>query len=201
MSVPILRRTEDGDTLELTTARWSFVPFWWKEAKPPTLTFNARNEDAAKKPMWRYAYAHGRAHCLVPAEAWYEWQLRERIDPDARHVISYKQPYLVRRPDGRPFAFAGLLSLWKPPDRDEAQLTCSIITQPAATSITAVHERMPTVLPDRLTDAWLDLDLKEAKATAEILAEPETDFIFFPVSTRVNSARYDGPELIVPELV
>jgi putative SOS response-associated peptidase YedK len=49
---------------ELTAARWGFIPFWWKDAKPPQSTINVRSEDAAAKPMWRQAYRQGR--CLIP---------------------------------------------------------------------------------------------------------------------------------------
>ena len=62
-SVPVLR-FHDG-ALELTSARWGFIPFWWKQAKPPQSTINARSEEAAGRPMWRHAFA--RSRCLLPA--------------------------------------------------------------------------------------------------------------------------------------
>ena len=37
--VPTLLLGETG-ALELVGARWGLIPFWWKEAKPPRLTFN-----------------------------------------------------------------------------------------------------------------------------------------------------------------
>ena len=43
------------------------------------MSFNARVEEAAGKPMWRDAWS--RARCLIPAEGWYEWQAVERVDP------------------------------------------------------------------------------------------------------------------------
>jgi putative SOS response-associated peptidase YedK len=52
-------------------ARWGLIPFWWKEARPPASTINARAEDAATKPMWRDAYR--RQRCLVPATHYFEW--------------------------------------------------------------------------------------------------------------------------------
>ncbi len=70
-TVPLMIQAEDG-TLTLYGARWGLVPFWWKQPEPPALTFNARSEEAAAKPMWRHAYRNTR--CLMPAEGWYEWQ-------------------------------------------------------------------------------------------------------------------------------
>ena len=54
-TVPMLRLDQAGG-LEVIAARWGLIPFWWKSAKPPKNTFNARSEEAATKPMWRSAY-------------------------------------------------------------------------------------------------------------------------------------------------
>jgi putative SOS response-associated peptidase YedK len=81
-TVPIQRMSGRSREVELAAARWGFVPLWWKEARPPRTSFNARLEAAASKPMWRDAFR--RARCLVPAEGWYEWQERERVDQPAR---------------------------------------------------------------------------------------------------------------------
>ena len=40
--VPLLVR--DQGVLTLGTARWGLIPHWWKEEKPPKLSFNARLE-------------------------------------------------------------------------------------------------------------------------------------------------------------
>ena len=68
-TVPMIYRATDG--LEVVAAQWGFIPAWWKGAKPPRNTFNARSEEAATKSMWRYPA--GKSRCLVPAMGWYEW--------------------------------------------------------------------------------------------------------------------------------
>ncbi|BAN47263.1 SOS response-associated peptidase [Metapseudomonas resinovorans] len=62
--VPMIRQDAQGE-LELAAARWGLIPFWWKQDKPPTLSFNARSEEAAQKPMWRQSLRTHR--CIMPA--------------------------------------------------------------------------------------------------------------------------------------
>src|SRR5258706_8738034 len=55
--------------LKFGSAKWGLVPHWWKDAKPPRLSHNARIEEAAGKPMWRDAMRGARG--LMPARGWY----------------------------------------------------------------------------------------------------------------------------------
>src|SRR3954467_11648123 len=96
-AIAFVRRGADTGELELATGRWGLIPHWWKEAKAPRSSFNARVEEAAGKPMWRDAGA--RSRCLVPAEGWYEWAAAERVDPATGEVKAAKQPHYVRRAD------------------------------------------------------------------------------------------------------
>jgi putative SOS response-associated peptidase YedK len=175
--VPLLL-LEAGE-LTLVAARWGLIPHWWKQDQAPTSTINARLEEAAGKPMWREPMR--RARCLLPAEGWYEWQA----------LAGGKQPHYLRRADGRPFCFAGLMSLWQ--DR----LTCALLTKAAEGPAAEVRDRMPVVLPDAAHAGWLDPGLKDASdyARAHALAR---EFTHTLVSKRVNNARNEGAELIEP---
>jgi putative SOS response-associated peptidase YedK len=196
--VPILRYGAQRDAVELSTARWSFVPHWWKQPKAPVMTINARAEEAASKPMWRDAYRSGRGHCVLPALAWWEWQPRESVDALSGKLKQSKQPFCLMRADKAPFCFAGLLSLWLPPDQGDPMLTCSILTRAASDALTPVHERMPVVLPNRLIGDWIDPALNSAAVSAELIAQAQTDFVYYPASTQVNNARAEGIELLQP---
>ncbi len=196
--VPILRHDAEGAGLELTMARWSFVPHWWKQPKPPAMTINARSEEAATKPMWRDAFRNGRWHIAVPTLGWYEWQSREQVDPATGEVRPYKQPFLLRRSDSAPFCFAGLASLWQAPNGAEPILTAAILTKTASASTAAVHDRMPVVLPEADLQAWLDPSRNSAAAAAEVVQRAESEFVFYPVRTLVNNARNEGRKLIEP---
>jgi len=193
--VPILVRDRTADLVRLTQARWGLIPYWWKEDKPPKMSFNARSEEAASKPMWRQPLKESR--CLVPAEGWYEWREVERVDPATGEVSKVRQPHFIRLPGGRLFCFAALMSRWTAPGKDAPLLSCSILTGEAAPSIGEVHERMPLALPDEAHAAWLDPELKDGNKALELArTRALTRFEHYLVSTRVNYAKNDDPGLI-----
>lgn len=194
--VPILRAAPGSGALELVMARWGFIPHWWKEARAPQSTINARSEEAAAKPMWRDAYR--RARCLIPAEGWYEWREMERIDRATGEVKRYKQPYFMRRADGAPFCFAGLMAARRAPEAEAAALSCAILTCAAAGRVGEVHDRMPVVLPAAAHAEWVDPALTDAARVAAIVAGAATDFRYAPVSTAINGRGAEGPRLIEP---
>ncbi|HET7765014.1 MAG TPA: SOS response-associated peptidase [Burkholderiales bacterium] len=197
-TIPFLRMPANSDRLELATGRWGMVPHWWKEAKPPKTSFNARLEEAADKPMWRDAFA--RARCLIPAEGWYEWGPVERVDPSTGEIKPARQPYFIRRKDAALFCFAGVAAYWKDPKTGEALRSCAILTAAASGPLAEIHGREPVVLPADAYAAWLDrslIDPQKVKAIAEA-ALPPSAFTQWKVRLLVNNAKSDGPELIEP---
>ncbi|HKW38269.1 MAG TPA: SOS response-associated peptidase [Burkholderiales bacterium] len=195
-TVPFLRLPASATRPELAVGRWGMVPHWWKEAKPPKTSFNARLEDAAGKPMWRDAFA--RSRCLIPAEGWYEWRAVERIDPATGEIKAAKQPYFIRRNDAALFCFAGLAAYWKDPETGAALRSCAILTAAATGALAEIHGRAPVVLPADACEAWLDrrlIDPQEVKAVAERRLPP-SELTRWKVRLLVNNAKADGPELI-----
>ena len=75
--------------------RWWLVPHWAKEM-PKYSLFNARSEDAYKKPAFRDAFKTKR--CLIPANGFYEWTKAED---------GGKDPHYIHLPGEEPFSFAG----------------------------------------------------------------------------------------------
>jgi putative SOS response-associated peptidase YedK len=193
--IPVLRLVPGLDGYELTEARWSFVPYWWKQPKPPQHGINARSEDVAAKPMWKDAFRGSR--CLVPALGYYEWQTAQRADPKTGEIKPYKQPYYIQRPDKRLFCFAGLMSKWKPEGK-EPILTVALMTRAAAPSVKKIHDRMPVVLPEKLLENWASPEIRDSEAIATIIQRSETDFVSYPVSTRLNGSKDDDEELARP---
>ena len=200
-TVPFVRRIRksgaDSSELEIASGRWGLVPHWWKNAKPPRASFNARVEEVAVKPMWRDAFA--RSRCLVPAEGWYEWGPAERTDPATGEILKAKQPHYLRRADGALACFAGVAAFWKDPATGEALRSCAILTVPASGALAAIHDRAPLVLPESAYAAWLDgrTAAGAARAIASGALPPEA-FVHWPVRPLVNDSALDGPELVEP---
>ena len=168
-------------------ARWGFIPYWWTDVAPPkAATFNARSEEAARKPMWRDAWTDSR--CLIAATHWYEW----RQDPAG------KQPFALQ-PDGQAFMFAGLYSRWKPPGSDEWIYTAAILTRDAAPSVAHIHDRMPVILHPSAWNGWLDRMRRDRRAIDDILTvNTIMEARGYRISARVNSARNTDSALLDP---
>ncbi len=177
---------------------WGLVPSWAKDRSVGARMINARVETLLDKTFRRPALLR---RCLVPADGWYEWQVSP-TETGARGK-PVKQPFFMRPiVDDAPIAFAGIYEFWRDraahPDDPTAWLTTfAVITQPAEPGLTAIHDRMPLVLPqDRWRD-WLDPDLQDADSVRALLAPPVAGrFAAYPVSTRVNAVANNGPELL-----
>ena len=58
---------------------------------------------------------------------------------------------------------------------------------------------MPVVLPSSVWDEWLDVDNEDTEQLRRLLVPaPSESLHFWPVSTLVNKATNEGPELIEP---
>jgi len=181
----------DGPTRRMDAFHWGLVPLWAKDAKIGSRMINARAESLADKNAYKSAFR--RRRCLIPADGFYEW----RKDPDARPKAK-KQPYFVHRPDGEPFAFAGLWEVWKGPNKDQEPMrSCVIITTDADGPMAEIHDRMPAILPPSAWDTWLDREVDDLELLGKLLVPAPPEIIaIHPISTEVNNVRNDGPELI-----
>jgi putative SOS response-associated peptidase YedK len=174
--------------------RWGLVPSWAKDPSVGNRMINARAEGIEAKPAYRRALE--RRRCLIPADAFYEWQKRTRADGKP----AGKLPYAVRLKDGRPMALAGLWEIWRDPADPDAEplRTCVIITTEANDLMAPIHDRMPVILARDDWTAWLDPDRGGDKVTGLLVPAPSEWFDVFPVSSLVNKVANDGPELLEP---
>jgi putative SOS response-associated peptidase YedK len=185
---------------QLGAFRWGLVPSWAKSLAAGAGMINARSEGIATKPAFRQALV--RRRCLIPADAFYEWQVAPAPalfgDGGAAPV---KQPYAIRPHGGRPMAFAGLWEVWRDPLQADADLvrSCTIITTAANSLLAPIHHRMPVVLGAADWATWLDRSNHDVDAIVGLLVPaPASDFVVYPVSTRVNKAANDDPGLLDP---
>ncbi|AYF90554.1 SOS response-associated peptidase [Pseudomonas sp. DY-1] len=187
--VPLLRLDRQGE-LELIPARWGLIPSWWKEEKPPLHAVFARSEEAASKPLWRQGLRSQR--CLMPAQGWYEWNPQEQVRSARGRLVH--QPYYLYSPNDPMLAIAAIWASWTGPDGQEV-ISCALLTRDAAPSISAIHNRMPVILPQEQFSPWLSPGTKEEQVH-QAIGQARGDFTGHAVSTRVNSAQNDDEQLI-----
>lgn len=185
--VPLVRETPAGR--EALMARWGLVPFWADDPAIGNRLANARGETVAEKPAFRAAFRQRRG--LMPADLFYEWQ------PLPGQKI--KQPWCIRLPDAAPFAMAAIWESWRPKDDREAPplVTCTLITTDPNDTMRPIHDRMPVILEPADYEAWLDP--ATSTTTLQALIRPYRGAMHaYPVSTQVNSPRFDDPQCAEP---
>ena len=129
---------------------------------------NLRAETVAQK--FPGPYREGRA--LVPASGFYEWRTEGKK----------KQPFYFLPADGALLALAALF---------ENGTFTLITTEPNAT-MRNIHDRMPVIIARENYADWF--------AGADDLLGPAPDHLLktYPVSTAVNQAANDSPQLVEP---
>lgn len=181
---PVVRLNADTGKREVALMRWGLVPYWAKDAKIGYSTINARAEEVASKPLYREALK--RRRCLIPADAFYEWQKSE---------AKTKRPFAFGMQGGEPYAFAGLWERWKPKEGEPLESFTILTTDPNELA-EKVHDRMPVILERRDYSRWMEPGLPE-RAPIELLRPyPAEKMRSWPVSERVGNVRNDDPDLL-----
>jgi putative SOS response-associated peptidase YedK len=184
--VAVLRAAAGPANVTLELLRWGLVPPWAKATKFAHKLALARVESIVKSGAFRDAVRKRR--CLVVVDGFYEWR-REGSHPS--------QPFFVRRADHSIFALAGVWERWTSRDGEVVE-SCAIVTQPAATPVDVIHDRMPLVLERADWKRWLDPAQTDADALAPLLLPRAPALVAYPVSTHVNDPRHDDPKCLEP---
>lgn len=183
-NAPVVRRHPETGERRVDLLRWGLIPHWTPKGpdgpKSVRMTINARSETLASTPMFRDAYAKRR--CLVPADAFYEWQA----------IDGAKLPWAIARSDGQPLVFAGLWEGWRGADGTVIR-SFTIATTTANATLRPLHERMPVVLEATDWPLWLG----EVEGDPATLMRPSAaGFRTWRVGTQVNNVRHDGAALL-----
>jgi putative SOS response-associated peptidase YedK len=195
--IVVVRPDAAGARRAASMMRWGLVPPWSKEISSGAPMINARSESLAEKPEFRNAFR--RRRCLIPADGFYEWRKPEG------GAKGKKQAFWINRPDGRPFAFAGLWEVWRgAPVRKTASQTelfpaltpntsercelvvesCTIVTTGANAALCELHDRMPVILAPGDYALWLDPNVEEPGKLQHLLAACHDDeLVAEPVSS------------------
>jgi putative SOS response-associated peptidase YedK len=185
---PVVRSSPETGRREIAMMRWGLIPFWARDAKIAYSTINARAETIATSAIFRDAAK--RRRCLVPADAFYEWQ---KLDAKT------KQPYAIALKDREIFAFAGLWETWKDKAADRRLETYTILTTDPNELMEPFHDRMPVILDPQDYDRWLGIDAETPQLPADLLRPyPAARMRSWKVSSRVGNVRNNGPELLAP---
>jgi putative SOS response-associated peptidase YedK len=164
--------------------QWGLVPHWTKDpATAKTKPINARAETVTTSGMFRGAFAQRR--CLVPAEAFYEWQAIE----------TGRQPYAIARQGGQPMALAGLWEGYRWSSGDTLR-TFTVVTTSTNAEMAPLHDRIPVILESTDWPIWLGG--MEGNPAALMHPAPDGTLRTWPVSRAVNTPRNNRADLLAP---
>jgi putative SOS response-associated peptidase YedK len=178
---PVLFAREGERVLEMT--RWGLIPSWARDPSIGGKMINARAETVAEKPSYRTAFRKRR--CLVPMSGFFEWKREGKA----------KVPHWIHGRGGEVVTVAGLWERWHPADA-EAVTTFTVLTTAANAFMSALHDRMPVIIPPAARARWLAADVEPADLAGLLTGAPEDALDAHPVSTRVNAPTHDDASCI-----
>ena len=202
---PVLRPIENSRQTERVKMQWGFLPPWLKTAEDVKkfrfgykdnsgkyhkgfTTLNATSEEFLSK---MFKDAAMKRICLIPSNGFYEWMHVMVVGKSGKLLKTpEKFPYLIKMRNEEEFFIAGVWQPWFDTESKTTTNTFTIVTTTANSLMKQIHnskERMPTILPGDLAEAWLYNDLKDQDildianyqvASAEMIAIPlDKDFL------------------------
>ena len=107
-----------------------------------------------------------------------------------------KPLFLITRRDGSAFAMAGIWDKWIDLKGEELRSFAILTTLPNSLMV-KIHDRMPVILDRKTEKKWIENSSQEELIEMMKPCDPSS-LIAYPVSTLVNSPRYDSPEIMEP---
>jgi putative SOS response-associated peptidase YedK len=175
-------RVGDAGRREAALLRWGLVRPGSEDARAP---INLRIESVARGAM--KATVRER-RCIVPLSGFYEWKRAGKA----------RQPFNVRRKDGKVFGVAGL---WDRLESGEVESleSCLVLTTAANGVVAPIHDRMPVILDPAEYGAWLDPAPRSGRELiAGLRLTPENALESYTVSPLVNRPGVEDPRCVEP---
>jgi putative SOS response-associated peptidase YedK len=171
---PVVRLSQETGDREIILMRWGLVPF-----------INARAESIVTTASFREAITKRR--CLVPADAFYEWQ---------KIGTKSKQAFAIGMLDGSQYGFAGVWESWK---EENGMLleTFTIITTDPNEIMEPLHDRMPVIIEPKDYDRWLQPAETQALPLDLLRPFPAEKMKAWKANSRVGNVRNDEESLLV----
>ena len=176
----LIVRAGEGGEREAVQVRWGLIRPGSESAKAP---INLPVEHAARGAMRRTLREH---RCIIPLTGFYEWKRAGKA----------RQPYNVRRKDGKVFGVAGLWDRLESGDAEPLE-SCLVLTTAANGVVSPIHDRMPVILDPASYSRWLMPPAQggpELMAAFQHLSEDLLDS--YPVSSLVNKAGVEDPRCL-----
>ncbi len=174
---------EDRRGRRMGLLRWGFVPSWADRVRGGFV--NARAESVGETPSFREAFRARR--CLVPADGFYEWRRGEHG----------RAPHWFQPVGGGLLALGGIWERWTGPGSEDC-FSFAILTVQANADVAPIHLRMPLILRSETWDAWLDRSTPVRELRVSMVPAAAGTLRAHRVTTRVNSATSEGPDLVQP---
>ena len=93
---------------------------------------------------------------------------------------------------------AAVWDSWQSEEGDIIQ-SCCLVTTSANLFMSQIHDRMPVLLSKERQRVWMDNSHCQVDVLQNLLNPYErNDLIGFPVTSKMNNARFNSPEAIVP---
>lgn len=154
--IPIITASTGGEKIT-SLFKWGFPNF----RQPGRVIINARSETIHEKPTFRKLLFAQR--CLVPASGFYEWKAS-----DEKTVGGKKEKYLIRASKNGLMYMAGLYNSYT--DKSGIPFTgFVIITAEANEQMSSIHNRMPVILSELESEAWVNTKYNSAEEVLNIL--------------------------------
>jgi putative SOS response-associated peptidase YedK len=177
--------TSEFEHRKAQSARWGLVNRWARDRSRASQCINAKAETLEQRLTFREAFQQRR--CVVPGDGYYEWV------PAAK---GKRQPLWIHPQDGGLMLFAGLYESWFP-EKNQPEVTFTIVTCAANAAIAEIHDRMPVVLSDRTAEDWMNPREQDPLSLKRLLVPAPADLLEMrPASPLVNSVKNEGRALL-----
>ncbi|KAI7900569.1 uncharacterized protein BX663DRAFT_488198 [Cokeromyces recurvatus] len=175
--------SKPNSTKVIQSMQWGFIPSWMTTT-PYSKPINARSETLLDESSI-YDQSKNTNRCIIIAEGFYEWKMK-------------KQPFYIKRKDGRLMLFAGLFSTSH--IAGVKTTTCTIITTSSETiGFSKIHHRIPVILNASEASQWLDHTKRWSKDKFASLMKPfKEELEWYQVTEKVGSIKNDSKDLNQP---
>ncbi|KAL7781934.1 hypothetical protein V8C37DRAFT_398076 [Trichoderma ceciliae] len=177
---------------KLQSMRWGIVPSWSKQSPGSTpKAINCRDDSLRTRGgMWQSMKA--RKRCIVVAQGFFEWLNVNGKD---------KNPYFIKRRDGRLMYFAGLWDSIQHKDTGYRTYTYAVVTTNSNQQLGFLHNRMPVIFDADSKDfrQWLHpLQHRWTNDLQSLLKPYGGELEIYPVDKNVGKVGCSSPSFIIP---